>query len=474
MHPRTIDKYKIVRLLGEGGMGQVYEAIDEPNGRRVAIKTLRAELANDGEMLARFRNEARALITVRHAGLVEVYETGSLPGGGAYIVMEYVHGQSLRRHVVMGLPPLDTSLRIAKQVASALAAVHSHGIVHRDLKPENIMLLSPLLGVGAGSEDPRLPGEAEPQIKVIDFGIAKVTTNTQRQTQVETRTGVIMGTPLYMAPEQCGGEGTISDRTDVYALGCLLYELSCGHPPFTGEVDSQIMGKHLFQTPLPLRQASPTVSADLELLVHAMLAKDPESRPAMALVASALQQLQAGKPLSQTATKMLRLAREAATVRYRDALTARLGHPGAGPSRWLVFGPLVALSLLLLVGFLIRRGDRRPADGSSSSAAPASLTQPGSATTSPATTNPPSNGPSPGPTSSEAASAKHAPAPATATRPRTAGSKKGGASRSTVARPMPPPAAPLPPPPAGNKSAPGSAVPPTGKKPTKNTDIELL
>lgn len=446
-------------------MGQVYEAVEEPSGRRVAIKTLRAELANDGEMLARFRNEARALITARHPGLVEVYETGSLPGGGAYIAMEFVDGQSLRRRLASGLPVLGAALRIGEQVASALAAVHSHGIVHRDLKPENIMLLRPSAdaktapGRTAESVDP----PEEPHVKVIDFGIAKVTTTTQRQTQLETRTGVIMGTPLYMAPEQCGGDGKISDRTDVYAMGCLLYELTCGHPPFSGETDSQIIGKHLFQPPLPLRQAIPTAPADLELLVHAMLTKQPEARPAMAEVASALRQLQAGKPLSATATRMLRLAREAATVRYRDVMTAQLGRPAAQRPNVLLLAVFGAMFVVLLATIFLRRSEPARVESGPPPPSTKSAGTPGpqpSAPPTPATPDPREMGrPEPGSPST--------PSP----RPKPPAHKKKTTSSNTPPRP---PSGPVPPSATPPKPGPTPPASPPSKKSTKNTDIDLL
>ncbi len=433
-------------------MGQVYEAIDEPSGRHVAIKTLRAELANDGEMLARFRNEARALMAVRHPGLVEVYETGGLPSGGAYIAMEFVDGQSLRRRLAGGLPPLSWALELAQKVAAALAAVHAAGIVHRDLKPENIMLLR------RQSSGPHDGSEPEPDVKVIDFGIAKVTTNTQRQTQLATRTGVIMGTPLYMAPEQCGGEGQISDRTDVYALGCLLYELACGHPPFVGEADAQVIGKHLFQTPIPLRQASPAAPADLELLVHAMLAKSPEARPTMALTATALGQLQRGKPLSQTETKMLRLARDAATVRYRDAMTAQLGLASRRAPNTLLLAVLAALIVGLIAVFSFRRWDRSRPDPLPQKTPPPNASHESLPVVVPTAPPPPPRNQQP--------DSPSLPAP----RPKPGPSKKGGSPRPAPLKASPPAAASPPTAP----TSPKTPSPAPTKKPTKNTDIDLL
>ena len=206
-----VNKYRILRLLGQGGMGRVYEASEQDTGRRVAIKTLRAEHTGDGDILARFRGEAHALRSVQHHGLVEIYAEGALPSGELFIVMELLSGQTLRQLLTGNHLELDRSLAIVAQTAAVLSAVHKSKIVHRDLKPENIMLI----GVSTDLL----------QVKVLDFGIAKLSTVTSARTQIQTRTGVFFGTPTYMAPEQCGGEGEICDRTDVYAAGVVLYEL---------------------------------------------------------------------------------------------------------------------------------------------------------------------------------------------------------------------------------------------------------
>ena len=321
-------------------MGQVFEATEEPGGRRVAIKTLRSELASDGEMLARFKSEARALSTVKHPGLVQIYHTGTLASGGAYIAMEFLDGQSLRS--LMKRRPLAPPqyLPIAMRVAETLTAVHAHNIVHRDLKPENIMLI--------GSVPEAL------QVKVLDFGIAKVSTVTATQTQLVTRAGSIFGTPTYMAPEQCGGEGQICDRTDVYALGVLLYELVTGKPPFEGETDQQLIGKHLFQEPVPVRQAAPQAAADLELLVHAMLAKQTTERPSMQTIAETIPLILLGKRLGDAQTKALRLARESPTVHYgRHHPTAP--NRGRTPPWLLAVAAILILTTAVSVGLLLRR-----------------------------------------------------------------------------------------------------------------------
>ena len=158
------------------------------------------------------------------------------------------------------------ALRIAEKLAQTLAAVHDKKIIHRDLKPENVMLLH------APPTETMAVGFSE-LVKVLDFGIAKVLQNTHGDGQIKTRTGVMIGTPTYMAPEQCGGDGEVCDRTDVYALGIMMYEMLSGRPPFIGDQDAQIIGKQLFAQPTPLQTLVPTVDAPLAALVHRMLAK---------------------------------------------------------------------------------------------------------------------------------------------------------------------------------------------------------
>ncbi|MFO0575832.1 MAG: serine/threonine-protein kinase [Polyangia bacterium] len=352
----TIDGFEIVRLIGEGGMGQVYEARELSTGRRVALKTLREELASDGEMLARFINEARAIKLVSHLGVCEVYRVGPLPRGGAYIAMEFIEGESLRRTLASGRLPRAQLLRVAQQVAATLAVVHEKKIIHRDLKPENIMLL-----------DGR---EGEPRVKVLDFGIAKVSTLTQAQTEIRTRTGSVFGTPTYMSPEQIGGEGTISDKTDVYALGVLLYELVAGRPPFVGELDSQIMGRHLFAEPAPLRDTAADVPAELALLVHAMLAKKPEQRPSMAIAAEILALIAESRPMSQAQAAALRFAREAKTLRITPPAAGALPSRWAsGPMRWAA--PAAVLGCATLAFVLSRAVSPRPSPEPPPAPAPA-------------------------------------------------------------------------------------------------------
>lgn len=266
-----IGPYRIVRQLGEGGMGAVYEGVHVAIERRVAIKVLHAEYARNREFAARFFNEARAVNIVRHPGLVQVSDFGQTESGLAYLVMEYLSGETLAERL-RRLSRLSEAeaLHIVQQLASALAAAHAHGIVHRDLKPGNVMIVT------------EHSGSSGERVKLLDFGIAKLSQANQPGADVRTRTGLPMGTPLYMAPEQCRGDSEIDGRTDVYALGIMLYQMVVGHPPFESDSDLALLNMHNSRPPPPLPSE---VSKELASLVEAMLQKAAAARPAMAEVA---------------------------------------------------------------------------------------------------------------------------------------------------------------------------------------------
>ena len=208
----TISHYKVLRLLGRGGMGEVYEAVDETLSRHVAIKVLLPQYAAEADVVARFFNEARSVNLIGHPGLVQVFEFGKMPDGGAFMVMEYIAGVTLRdRLKESGLLPEIEALQIALQLSSALAAAHAKDIVHRDLKPGNVMLVP----------DPVLP--TGQRVKLLDFGIAKLGTQSAASEQPRTRTGLAIGTPTYMSPEQCRGDVAIDDIT-LGAAGSYRYD----------------------------------------------------------------------------------------------------------------------------------------------------------------------------------------------------------------------------------------------------------
>jgi serine/threonine-protein kinase len=279
---QMIDRFRVVAQLGEGGMGAVYEALDEQNGQRVAIKVLHKEHVSNQQIALRFINEARAINVVDHPGIVQVSTIGQLPDGTAYIVMELLKGETLsarmKRSPGSKLPVLDC-IRLGKQIASALAAAHAKSIVHRDLKPDNIMIVA----------DPAVPG-AE-RTKLLDFGIAKVKQEYQANDQLQTRAGVMMGTPLYMSPEQCKNAGDVDDKADVYSLGVMLYRMLSGKPPFSAAGTGELMAMHIYMQPQPLKEHDAALPDPIVDLVHRMLAKQRQDRPSMSQVEQDLEKI---------------------------------------------------------------------------------------------------------------------------------------------------------------------------------------
>jgi serine/threonine-protein kinase len=276
---QQVGSYKIIARIGEGGMGAVYEAIDEQIGKRVAIKVLHKEHAKNQQIANRFINEARAINVVEHPGIVTVSSFGQLPDGTAYIVMELLKGETLnaRMKKLGGRMQMLEALRLVRQIASALAAAHEKGIIHRDLKPDNIMLVG----------DSAMPGGE--RTKLLDFGIAKLKQEYQGSgDQVMTRAGVMMGTPLYMAPEQCRNASDVDDKADVYSLGVMLYRMLAGKPPFSAPGTGELMAMHIYMQPPPLQGVNPALPESLVQLVHRMLAKNRVERPSMAQVAQEL------------------------------------------------------------------------------------------------------------------------------------------------------------------------------------------
>ena len=271
---RLIGPYRVVREVGRGGMGVVYEAIHERIGQRVALKMLSARLAASARGQERCMREARACCQVQHPGLVRILDYKQLDDGTPYIVMEYLDGQLLRERLRQPLS-LAEVIRVASQLAAALAAAHREGIVHRDLKPENVMLVA----------DGEAPGGE--RVKILDFGIAKFLDAPDLQTLSESAAAPL-GTPAYMSPEQCQAQAQIDGRSDVYALGVMLYEMACGRLPFVADSVRQLF-LHVHQNPKPPSHYQPAVPLGLDALVMRMLAKVPTRRPSMAEVAAALQ-----------------------------------------------------------------------------------------------------------------------------------------------------------------------------------------
>ena len=264
---QTVGNYQITHKLGEGGMGSVYLAEHPKIGKKVALKILHAEFGNNADVVGRFFNEARAVNDIQHPNIVDIVDYGIIPNGPrgdtlVYFIMEYLGGRTLTQTLRNESPfPPERALSIALQIADALAASHRCGIVHRDLKPDNIMLTQ--------------RGREIDFVKLLDFGIAKLTGDSA--TSSRTRTGIVMGTPWYMSPEQCEGRGQVDHRADIYALGVVMYEMITGRVPFLGEGYGEVLVQHLTQTP----QAPSTfrgVAPHIEAVIMKALQKRPDMR----------------------------------------------------------------------------------------------------------------------------------------------------------------------------------------------------
>ncbi len=314
------DRYLLERLLASGGMAQVWVARDQVLDRPVALKLLHPRFAADRAFVARFRREAVAAARVSHPNIVAIYDTCSEGDDREAIVMELVSGQDLRQELDQRGPlPLTEALLVAAEVASALAAAHEAGVIHRDIKPANILLANPENGAGQ-------------RVLVTDFGIAKAFDGGAPLTQ----TGMILGTARYLAPEQVSGQ-PVDARTDIYALGAVLYEALAGRPAFSGEGDLATAMSRLHRDPAPLHQFRTDIPRSVEALVARAMARDPDQRFASAgelraslLAAVRNESAQATLPGSEVASPA-----EVASYVRRER-------------RWLIPTALLVLSAVLL------------------------------------------------------------------------------------------------------------------------------
>ena len=275
-----LGNYDIVAALGAGGMGEVYRARDLRLGREVALKVLPAEVASDAGRLARLEREAQMVASLSHPGIVTLFSVED-EDGTRFLTMELVEGQSLARHVTPGGLPVARVVELGIALADALAAAHEKGVVHRDLKPANVMLTR------------------EGRVKVLDFGLAKLAapdsgvhaTHAATLDAPLSAAGHVVGTVPYMAPEQLRGEAA-DGRTDLFALGVVLYELATGRRPFEGATAGVISSGILRDAPAPLASAREDVPADLDRIVARCLEKEPRARFQTALdVASELRRV---------------------------------------------------------------------------------------------------------------------------------------------------------------------------------------
>ncbi|MDH6625194.1 serine/threonine protein kinase [Streptomyces sp. LBL] len=313
-------RYRMTRRLGRGGMAEVFAAEDVRLGRTVAIKLLRADLAEDPVSKARFTREAQSVAGLNHHAIVAVYDSGEDFVGGQsvpYIVMEIVEGRTIRDLLLNAeAPGPEQALIIVSGVLEALAYSHQHGIVHRDIKPANVIITEN----GA--------------VKVMDFGIARAL---HGASTTMTQTGMVMGTPQYLSPEQALGKA-VDHRSDLYATGCLLYELLALRPPFTGETPLSVVYQHVQDIPTPPSQVSDGVPPELDGLVMRSLAKDPDDRFQTAeemrgLIQYGLQMLyEQGGHTGTWNTGPVGAHDGRHTPAVGMAGTAVLPHPGADPS----------------------------------------------------------------------------------------------------------------------------------------------
>jgi serine/threonine protein kinase len=258
------ETYRIQSLIGRGGMGAVWAAehLRLP-GKHVAVKVLLDAAAGGDEMLQRFRREAEIASRLGHPNIVEVLDFNTLPTGQPYIVLEYLQGETLASRLASGRLPLDEAMAITRQIGSALQAAHRAGVVHRDLKPDNVFLCTP-------EED--MPTK----VKVLDFGISKI----RGSQSLRTQDAVLMGTPQYMSPEQATGKNTTVDaRTDVFALGAIVYEMLGGQPAFAGGSLAEVVYRVVHGEPTPLRELAPALPENVLTAVERALQKNPAARP---------------------------------------------------------------------------------------------------------------------------------------------------------------------------------------------------
>jgi serine/threonine-protein kinase len=357
------ERYRVVRKLGEGGMGEVFECHHVYIEKRVALKLLRREILSNAEAVTRFHQEARAASSIGHRNIVDIDDFGHLTDGRVYLAMEYLDGESLADLMRRGME-LPRALRIMEQVCRGLEAAHAKGIVHRDMKPENVFLA-------------RLEG-GEDLVKILDFGIAKVA-GTDGSGSNLTRTGTIFGTPNYMSPEQALGRA-LDPRSDIYSVGIILYELFVGVVPFRAESFMGILSLHITAQPVPPRVQAPErhISADIERIILRAIDKEPSQRfGTMGELADALHALAgglAGDALERTAPRTDRSssrsgpAQSAATPndRLQDDELEDEAPPPRRASLWLTVLAMVAVA----VGVIAWKATGRRATPAASETAP--------------------------------------------------------------------------------------------------------
>lgn len=361
-----IGRFRISREIGQGGMGTVYEAIQDAIGYRAAVKVLGGRLDNDPrqhQYVERFLDEARAVNLISHPGVVQIFDYGETDDHIVYIMMEYLEGQTLQSRLFDSSTgktkrfSIRQALRLVRYVASAMAQAHDKGVLHRDLKPDNLVVI-PDTGF--------LGGE---RIKILDFGLARFLDSPERRTTA----GIALGTPTYMSPEQCLGED-LTGKTDVYSLGAILYEIFAGRPPFPGDQHAVVMRQHVGDAPQPLESLVPNLPVSVADLVSSMLQKQAGARPDMHKVVERIDSLEregklpAEEVTAAGAAKSPQPAGEANIATVAIGSIARKPAAAAGPlgarptPPWIALLSVSGLLLGLAVGslFLGKRSEPPP------------------------------------------------------------------------------------------------------------------
>jgi len=369
---RTIGNYVVRDKIGEGGMGVVYRAEHPRINRRVAIKVLHPGADRQSEMVHRFFNEAKAATEIRNDHIVEVLDFGELAEGMPYLVMEWLEGQTLGELLrVETRLPVARAARIVCGIARALSAAHAKGVVHRDLKPDNVFLV-------LRNGDPDF-------VKVLDFGIAKPT-SASASAHYRTQTGAIIGTPAYMSPEQCRGAKEIDQRTDVYSLGVIGYQMLTGGLPFNAEALGELLFQHLSQTPIAAAALEPSVPAPVSAIIARALEKDPSRRASLDELTATMEAAITGTPRPVTpasgsapviATGPTQSAVPIANTTLGGSASqlAPPGGPRAEPRRagWVIAAALAAGAATVGIAVVMHK----PAAGESRAGSPSSVTSVG-------------------------------------------------------------------------------------------------
>ncbi|HEY2896266.1 MAG TPA: serine/threonine-protein kinase [Gemmatimonadaceae bacterium] len=412
------DRYHVIRKLGEGGMGQVYLAEHVKMGRMSAIKVMNASLVQDADAVSRFNREAANASKINHPNIAAIYDFGETPDGLIYLAMEFVEGESLTRLcAALGALPAPRAAEIARQVASALEAAHERGIVHRDLKPDNIM-------ISRGRDGADL-------VKVVDFGIAKAA---EGAGQKVTRTGLVVGTPEYMSPEQLTGD-TLDGRSDLYALALVTFNMLTGTLPFTGQTTQEALLKRLTDRPLSLAEARPDLSWPPAL-------QGALDRALTRLASDRYQHA------SEFGSALVAAVAGMSADAVQSAPTQAMGaQPAAAPARtarekYFIPAILAAWLIVIVGGAMLMRMRRAPAHGEMTVASSQTVDSASSRLGTPVV---PATAPAPPPSAPAPASVSDS-APASAP-----------ASSSELA-PTPAPAPPPPPPPTSTPHVPAPGV----------------